>query len=203
MTIPVGTILRVVAVLQWADGNIMQNVFNAVIAGTGGPYDEDDIVKDALTWVEAMYANLVSGMSASVDGSEIRVYEYDPPDDDWDEVGADAWIFSPTASGDYMPLGVAGLINAKSLDPDVSAKKYLGGLTESHGANGLLEAGQVTRYVDFAADWVTAFVGSDSAADWVPVVWSPTKLTPYFFTGTVIIPTIPAYQRRRKQGVGI
>ena len=76
MSVTVGDILRVVAVMSWSDGNIMQNVFNMVVTGTGGPFDDDDIVGDALDWVETMYANLTSYVSDECAGSEVRVYIY-------------------------------------------------------------------------------------------------------------------------------
>lgn len=203
MGLDVGTILKLVTVIQWLDGDIMQNVFNATIAGSGGPYDEVDVVADMLEWAEDLYANLTTFLSDECDGSEIRVYEYDPVDDDWDEVGSDAWVWNPSESGEQLPRGVAGLINAKSFDPDVSGKKYIGGMTETYTDDGLVGTGMLAALAAFAVDWYTPFTGSTSSADFQPVIWSPTHITPYILTGTVIIPTIPAYQRRRKQGVGI
>lgn len=203
MSIQVGDILRIVAVLQWLDGDIMQNVYNAVISGSGGPYDEDDIVADALDWVETMYANLVARDSDDMDGSEVRVYEYDAGDDDWDEIGSDAWVYNPTGTSEQLPRGVARLVNFKTSDADVSGKKYLGGGVEDAAASGLWSAGEITALGNYAGDVVTPFAGATSGADWVPGVWSPTGTVFVVYTGAVIIPTIPAYQRRRKQGVGI
>ena len=95
MSISVGEILKVVAVIQWLDGDIMQNVFSTVVSGSGGPFDEADIVDDMLEWVEEMYANIVTGVTDDVDGSEVRVYVYDPVDDDYDEIGSVAWVWNP------------------------------------------------------------------------------------------------------------
>lgn len=203
MTIAVGDVLKVVAILSWLDGDIAQNVFSAVIGGTGGPYDEDDIVGDALDWLETMYASLVGTLSDELDGSEVRVYEYDPVDEDFDEVGSDAWVFNPTLSISQLPRGVATLINCKTTDPDVSGKKYLPGATEDTQLDGLWSAAHITAHANFADDWVGPFTGAVSGASWIPGIWSPTNLNLFAMSGTVLIPTIPAYQRRRKQGVGI
>ena len=203
MTIPVGTILKVVAVMSWLDGDIMQNVFNATIGGSSGPYDEADIVADALAWLDVMYGNLTTTVSDECDGAEVRVYEYDPPEDDWDEIGSDAWTWNPTGTGEQLPRGVALLINARTLDADVSGKKYIGGLTEPSALDGIWWSTMLASAADYADDWIAPFTGATSTAPWVPVVWSPTKTQPWVFNGAVIIPTIPAYQRRRKQGVGI
>jgi hypothetical protein len=203
MSIVIGDVLRVVAILTWLDGNIMQNVFNSVISGTGGPFDDADIVADALEWVGDMFAFEVGRISDECDGSEIRVYIRDNVDEDWDEVGSDAWTFDPTSATDMLPRGVAGLINAKTLDPDVNGKKYVGGLTEDSSLDGLWSSGEIISLGNYGAEWVSNFTGGTSGASWVPGVWSPTRNNFFPFSGTIIVPTIPAYQRRRKRGVGI
>lgn len=203
MTIPVGTFLRVVAVMNWLDGEVAQNVFNAVIGGAAGPYDEADIVADALDWVETMYDTITDMLSDNLDGAEIRVYEYDPVDDDFDEVGSSAWVQNFSSAAENLPRGVAMLINCKTIDPDVNGKKYIPGLTEAASEDGLWTAAFITQLLLFAAEWVGPFTGATSTAPWVPGVWSPTRTLGLPMSGTVLAPTIPAYQRRRKEGVGI
>jgi hypothetical protein len=202
MAISVGDILRVVAIMYWLDGNTVQNVFNAVITGSGGPFDDADIVDDALAWMNSAYGNLTTLLSQDLDGAEVAVYEYDPVDEDWDEVGKAAWSFAPTGTAGYLPRGVAGLINASTLDPDVQGKKYIGGLTTGAISSGLLVGATITALGNFADDWLSSFTGSVSGADWVPGVWSVKNGNLHPFYGAYTIPTIPAYQRRRKRGVG-
>lgn len=203
MSITAGDILRVVATIVWLDGNLNQNVFNGVVTGGGSPFADADIVADALDWVETMFANLPTHVSDECDGSQVQVYVYDAIDDDWDEVGTIAWVFNPTAATDQLPRGAAALINAKTLDPDVQGKKYIGAMVEDNLTDGLWVAGLVTALGNFADDWTTGFVGATSAADWQPGVWSPTGTVFKAMSGTTIVPTIPAYQRRRKRGVGV
>lgn len=203
MSLTVGDILKVVAILQWVDGDILQNVFNVVIGGAGGPYDEADVIDDMVDWMDAIYANIVARVSDELDGSEVRCYEYDPVDDDWDEIGSDSFTFNPSDALHQMPRGVASLINAKTTDPDVNGKKYIGGITEGWFDDGLHGASILATLALVGADWVTPFAGSTSGADFVPGIWSPTRTNFYACSGTIIIPSIPAYQRRRKQGVGI
>lgn len=203
MSITVGDVLKVVAVLQWVDGDIMQNVFNVIVAGSGGPYDDADVVDDMLEYVENMYAEIVTGVTDDLDGSEVRVYIRDFVDDDWDEVGSVPWVFNPSDTDEYLPRGVAGLINVKTSDPDVNGKKYIGGLTESGAVDGLVGNGLLVLYAAFAVEYVTLFAGTTSSADFMPGIWSPTRGNFFYMSGAIIIPAIPAYQRRRKQGVGI
>lgn len=203
MTISTGTILRVVATLLWTDGSVMQNVFNAVITGGGGPWDDNDVVDDALDWLELMYANMVARVSDDCDGSTVFVYEYDGVDDDWDEVGSANWVFNPTGANEQLPRGNAALINARTVDPDVSGKKYVGGLTEEASSDGLIGAATLASLALFAADWGAEFVGATSGATFTPGVWSPKNIELFEMTEEYLLPAIFAYQRRRKRGVGI
>lgn len=203
MTITSGDILRVVTTLLWTDGNIMQNVFNAVVTGVGSPWDDDDIVDDAVDWADTMYANHVADMSQACDGSQVQVYVYDPIDDDWDEVGSGNWSFNPTGPVDQSPRGAAVLLNLKTTDPDVSGKKYLGGMKIGATVDGLYTAAIIANAILFGADWAGIFVGATSAADWTPGVWSVADTVFKAAGDTLITSFIPAYQRRRKRGVGV
>jgi len=203
MTLAVGDILRVVSVLSWLDGDLLQNVFNAEIDGGTGPFADADVIDDCVDWLDNMYANFVGQMSDEINGSECRVYKWDTVGLDWDEVGIEAFTFNPTGAGQQLPRGTALLINAKSSNPDVSGKKYLGAHTEDSVTDGLFTAGEVTRAAAFAVDWFTDFTGATSAADFNPGIWS-TKDSIFYEMGEVaIVPSIPAYQRRRKNGVGV
>ena len=203
MSLGVGDILRVVAVVSWLDGDLLQNVFNVEIESGTGPFAVADVLDDMVDWLDNMYANLTDYCSDNANGSECRVYIYDGIDDDWDEVGIEAWTWNPAAASDQNPRGVALLVNAKTVDPDVSGKKYLGALIESTITDGLFTGASVAAAAAFAVDWFTDFVGAASGATFNPGVWS-TKNTEFFEMGeVVIIPSIPAYQRRRKNGVGV
>lgn len=204
MTIPTGTILRVVANLGWTDGEINQNVFNCVISGAGGPWDEFDVIDDCEDWLDNMYANLTTIVTNAMDGLSTIVYKYDTVGGDWDEVGTNPFTWNPTGDANQvLPRGVAGLVTAKSTDPDRDARKYLAGFLEAQLIDTLWSAATVVFMAAFGADWVTPFVGAATAADFTPAVWSVLDSVAKDLVDTIIIPTIPAYQRRRKQGVGI
>ena len=203
MTVSTGDILRIVATLLWTDGNVMQNVFNAVITGGTGPWDNEDVIGDALTWIEDVYANLVNHVSDEVDGSQIQGYKWDTVGLDWDEVASENWVFNPANLTDQIPRGAAALLNLKTTDPDVSGKKYFGGISEDRITDGLYTATFMTGLIAAGVDWATDFVGSVTGAAWDPGVWSPTHEAFYSAGTVIIIPFIPAYQRRRKRGIGI
>lgn len=203
MSVSVGDILRVVATIAWNDGNIMQNVFNAVIVGSGGPFDDDDIVTDAVSWVVNMFTNLAGNMSDEANSSQVQVYKWDTVGTDWDEVGTGTWTQSFTQSVGQLPRGAAGLVTARTVDPDVLGKKYLGALCENSLLDGLITAARLVEMLAFGADWILEFVGSESTADWDPGIWSPTNEVLYDFVDNLAANGIPAYQRRRKRGVGV
>lgn len=203
MTVASGDILRVVAGLLWDDGEINQNVFNAVVTGGGSPWADQDILDDAEAWADNMYANIVGNLSEDISGNTITVYKYDAIDDDWDEVGTNAWGFSPTSVSEYLPRGVAALLLLGTTDPDVQGKKYIPALVEGIVADGLIGATMLTNMLAFGADWLTAFVGGTSGATWTPGVWSVKNTVFKAAVSSVLASAIPAYQRRRKNNVGI
>ena len=202
MSITVGDILKVVCTMAYTDGNIIQNVFNAVVTGSGGPFDEDDVVDDLVDWLDDMYSNLSVHIAAAIDPTAGHVYVYDSVDDDWDEIGAKLPTFTTTNVAELLPRGVALLVNARTTDPDVNGKKYLGGLVETGWDSTFWDSGVITSVIAFTVDWYTAFVGSASGATFTPAIWSPTRTAAYPLSGTFIIPTMASYQRRRKPGVG-
>lgn len=203
MSITTGDILRVVASFLWSDGNVNQNVFNAVITGGGGPWDDLDVADDAEGWLDTMYANMVTQQVDEIDGNEVIVYKYDPLDDDWDEVASQAWVYDPEETSEQLPRGVAGLVRLWTTDPDVQGKKYMPGMTEGGLNDGLFGAGTLTALLNFAADWYAPFVGAASGATWTPGIWSVKGTVFKAAVDHVAVNAIPAYQRRRKRNVGI
>lgn len=203
MSVVTGDILRVVASLLWTDGNINQNVFNAVVTGGAGPWDDSDIADDAEAWLDNMYANLTSGMSDEIDGNEVVVYKYDTVHDDWDEVFSQSWTFDPTGATDQIARGVAGLVRLWTTDPDVQGKKYIPGWTDGNMADGLYTGPSLVNFLAFAADWYLPFAGAVSGATWTPGVWSVVAKALLAGVDHVATSSIPAYQRRRKRTVGI
>lgn len=203
MSIVDGEILRIVASMLWDDGNVNQNVFNAVVTGGGAPWDEADIIDDAEDWLDDMYANIAANVSDHLDGNELIVYKYDALDDDWDEVGSQAWTWLGGQGAEYLPRGVAALVRLWSTDPDVQGKKYIPGLTEAGVTDGLFGAGTITNLLAFAADWYLPFVGATSGATFTPGIWSVVGSVFKAGIDHVATSTIPAYQRRRKRNVGI
>lgn len=203
MSVADGTILRIVAQMLWTDGNIVQNVFNAVVSGAGAPWDDTDILDDAEAWLDDMYLNMTNLVSDELDGNTVTVYKYDAIGDDWDEVGSQAWTWNPTNANEQLPRGVAGLLNLGTTDPDVQGKKYVAGITEASLEDGLYDATLLIGLLALGADWLTAFVGGASGGTWTPGVWSVVGTVFKAAVANIVASAIPSYQRRRKRNVGI
>lgn len=203
MAVADDSVLRVVASMLWTDGEVNQNVYNCLISGGGGPYVDQDVADDMEDWLDNMYANLTSSCSDALDGNETIVYKYDPVDADWDEVTSNAFTWNPSAAVDQLPRGVALLVRLWTTDPDVQGKKYLPGLVETNVTDGLFSGAIITNALAFAADWYLPFVGAASGATFTPGIWS--VLNSLFWAGVnhIAVSAIPAYQRRRKNNVGI
>jgi hypothetical protein len=202
MSLTVGSILKVVCTMAHADGNLVQNVFHTLITAGAGPHDAEDVSDDMADWIDDMFGTLSTYLSDELTATEVTVYEYDSTNDDWDEVGTGVPTHAPSQTSDIMPRGTAALLNAKSSDPDVNGKKYLGVFTAGHWVNGAWAAGLLTALISFSGQWYNPHVGAATGATFESGIWSPTNTTFYPLTGTFSTATFPAYQRRRKPGVG-
>ena len=202
MSITEGTIIRIVASMLLPDSVIAQNVFYAVLTGGSGPWDEADIVLDAIDYMDIIYTIWATLGSDQAEVDAIQVYEYDPIDDDWDEVGSGVLGLTGGVAADMLPHGVAAFTQARSSDPDVSASKYWPGATETAQVDGAWTGPTVTGLATLADAWVAGDVGGASAANFVAGVWSPTETNFFYFNANITVNATPAYQRRRKPGVG-
>lgn len=203
MTVSTGDILRVVAQFVWTDGNINQNVYNAIMSGAGSPWDDQDIADDAEAWCDNMYANLTAMCSDELDGDQVFVYKYDAVGDDWDEVTSNAFTWNPSNTAEQLPRGTAPLVRLWTVDPDVQGKKYLPGVTEGDLQDGLYDASVIANCLAFGADWWQPFTGGTSGGTWTPGIWSVAQTAFKAGVEHVAASAIPAYQRRRKRTVGI
>lgn len=196
-------VLRVVASMLWTDGNVNQNVYNCIVSGGVGPYDDQDVADDMEDWLDNMYANITDFASDELDGNEVIIYKYDGVDDDWDEVSSQAWTWDPTNPADQLPRAVAALVRLWTTDPDVQGKKYLPGATEGTVEDGLFGVLNLAKFLALAADWYTPFVGAASGATFTPGIWSVVEKLFFAAVNHLAASAIPAYQRRRKRNVGI
>lgn len=203
MAITEGTILRIVASIVFPDSVIMQNVFHAVLTAAGSSDAEEDVVSDMVDYLQDVWAEVIARVSEDMDTDEVKVYERDHIDDDWDEIGTSLFSVTFTGAGDWLPHGLCVVVNMETTDPDVSGRKYYGGLTEAVQEDGAWDATTLGSFATMLTEVVTPFVGAATGATFTPGVWSPTANNFFGFLGGGAVNAIPGYQRRRKPGVGI
>jgi hypothetical protein len=201
MAISDGTVLRVVASILFPDDVVMQNVF-ALVATTMLDTDEETVVEDMEEYIEDVYDEPDGYAPSAMTGDELKVYEYDSGDEDFDEVGTGITAYTGGAS-EISPHGLCLVQNFYTTDPDVQGRKFYGGFDPTHLVDGDWSSALLAAAITSAAAVVNTFVATVSGNTYQPVVWSPTNLTAYPYSATVVTNAVPGYQRRRKPGVGI
>jgi hypothetical protein len=203
MAISNGDVLKIVASLVYPDDVIMMNVFHVVATTIVGDGAEDDVVLDLAQYAFNIYNELAASVGEDMDDDILKMYVYDSIDEDFDEIGSSLWSLGATQTGELLPHGVALMQTFYTIDPDVQGRKYWGGFTELDQVDGSW-ASQILANAVLAADEIVGtYVGVETGSTYQPVVWSPTQLNAFLYSGVVISNSIVNYQRRRRPGVGI
>lgn len=200
MTVLNGAILQCVQTILLPQTSIAQNVFHT--RKDGGSTADNDVIVAIAEWMELMYANVDSHMHDGASLGSTTISQWDTVGLDWDLIGLAAPTEVGTSMDDMLPHGAAALIHGVSSDADVRGSKFLAGFAEGAQDNGLWGAGVTANLALFAIDWQDAF----TAANGVSIasgVWQRSSNTFFRLSGTLTASGIVAYQRRRKQGVGI
>lgn len=203
MSISDGTIIRVVSNLLFPDNVIAQAVFHLVATDLAGGNDEDEVVQDMEEYIGDLYDGINNQISHELTPGELKVYEWDPIDEDFDEVGTGVTDATPSHASTFLPHGVALVQIFYTLDPDVQGRKFWPGITEGSYEDGVISGSTLTIFAAMAVDLVTTFTSTVLSNVYQPSVWSPTQGLAYAYNGTVATNATPGYQRRRKPGVGI
>lgn len=203
MSLPVGTILKIAAIILLNDEQEAINVFWVALddAIGPGPLDEADVLEAAGNWMDQLYDNIKIDIADSVLGGIVEVWRVDPSDGNQIPIGDDLAIWVGGAANDPFPNGVAAICSMKTQDTDVTGRKFIPGYTEVAFTDNNIDANPLGRLILFAADWATQYSDPNDVV-FNPGVWSQTKLDFVLATGVTVVNTIAGYQRRRKPGVG-
>lgn len=190
--------------LIWQVGTIgfAANVFQCLLSQET-PHDlaDLDVVGDMVDWIDRILEPMEPHVVVSCESLGINVYK--KVGDDYNFISGSPIAFTPGSIGDPLPSGVAALITAYTNLSKVLGKKYLPGLSETGQTAGLWIAGVLEAMADSAFEWVTHFASlADPYSEWYPGVWSTKAIGFRLFNGATMERDIPAYQRRRKAGVG-
>lgn len=121
----------------------------------------------------------------------------------WNLVGPAPVVFAPASIGDPLPSGVAALVTAYTPISKVIGKKYLVGLSEIAQTAGLWVGPVLAAMLQSGLAWINTFdCDPPSEGRFYPGVWSLKQAGFIGFAAALSTRDVPAYQRRRKAGVG-
>ena len=197
MTIAEDDVIRATAVMKRALSDDIQNVFHLKLINISTA-TQLQLRTDIAEYLEDIWGTLVGLMHTSITFDEIQLFNVTQntpePTVNWPT------LVAGSASGDPLADGVAALTLGRTGVSKRIGKKYFALFTEGALTLGLWTATTVTALTTAAADWIAPFTGI-STATWDPGVF--TRLTSAFTAFIeAVVSDIPAYQRRRKRGVG-
>lgn len=190
--------------LKWQVGTVCLslNVFQAQLAqGAPHPTANSVVLVDAGDWMDSFLTPFIDDVVVSVDFLGADVHKLVGVD--WVYCGTAPVTATPGSVGDPLPSGVAMLLNASTDAARVHGRKFVPGLSELAQTASVWTVTVIGHMVGAVEAWITPFVSSDLiASQWYPGLRIKAG-TFTGFNGAYLIRAIPAYQRRRKEGVGV
>lgn len=195
-------IAKVTLTWQVAGIGFQCNVFQARL-GQEAPHNVSDavVIADLASWMDDIYAPMVPHIVVPAVPTGVLVHKRVGLE--WWYIGMGLPTFDPENAGDPLPSGVAALITAFTNVSKVRGRKFILGLSEGACNVGAWSVGVLAAMADSALAWVLPFYSSDPGSSWIPGVYHLKGMAFVSFNYATNIPDIPAYQRRRKEGVGI
>jgi len=191
--------------LTWTAAGIGMSccIFQCRLAqGSPHPETEINVMADLCDWMDAILAPIRPHIVVNYIMQGSSVYK---------RVGL-LWNFEgqilPDGSGgsigDPLPSGVAALVTVSTDVSRVMAKKYWPGFSETGQTAGLWVAGVLTAMANSGLAWAWGYICTHCTdTSLFPGVWSLKTGGFKLLTGAAEVSDVPAYQRRRKAGVGV
>ena len=190
--------------LHWQVGTIgfAANVFQCkLLQDSPHSLSDVDAATDMAAWMTGIVGPMEPHVVVDVDITSASFYK--KSGDDWNLITDLPIVFVPESIGDPLPSGVAALITAYTYQSKTQGKKYFPGMSELAQTAGLWVAGVLAALANSGLAWISGFDSiADPTSHWYPGVWSLKSLDFQSFSPVTIVRDVPAYQRRRKQGVG-
>jgi hypothetical protein len=191
-------VLRVDVIGDFNTANALVNAYQFRVT-EGGGVAVADALTDLVALVTALLGILKALSTAETVWRRIRVSNI-TQDVVYGETNL-ASAIGGTASGDPNAPGVCALMYARTLEPRIQLRKFWGPLAEVHLNNeGIVYSSTQTVLANACALLAADYVGT--YATYRYGLFSP-KLNQWIEPVVVAYTTIPAYQRRRRQGRGI
>lgn len=196
----VGDIVRVNIHHTLPNTSEAQNVFYWQIGGQS--IDDEDMLDDILSWVTTFWASAwrdIAAPSASMDYFEADLVNVNGTVQQ--NLGVRQINIAGDAPGTTIAAAVSGYLMASTLLPKGRGSKYIPGLAETSTSEGEWSPATVLELGQMLLAYL-ATINATGGTQLVPGISSRTvqQFVPFLSQG--LVETIPAYQRRRKPGVG-
>lgn len=178
------------------------NVFNAILTQpTPHTISDADLNTDMEHWMEDIITPLLPDIVVDYEVIGITTHKWAAPH--WEYVIGGLPVLVGTNGGEALPSGVAALMGCMTSGARTLGKKYIPGMSELVCSAGVWGATVLGHMATAAVQWTSPFASVDSGSTWYPGAFSLILGGLKAFNTRIWIPDIPAYQRRRKENVGI
>lgn len=178
----------------------IMNVFHFRLLG--GSMDNSLLASALEGWVESIWGDVWKALA--VGACQLDRWEADVVNLDGtvaETIGSGSINLDGTVTGDALPAGNAAYMLAYTAVPKARGSKYIPGLGDNNVADGVLNAGGLVALANallvFLAD-----VSLGGGLSLTPGVLSKALGVFLAFQNSGLVDDRPAYQRRRKRGVG-
>lgn len=200
MTVSEGDIIKLVLDYTYPGAGTALSIFNYVYGGIDRDDAEfmDDILDDFGTPFAALWA-LVGGDNATLDN--VAGFVVDTAGNVLLDLGERVIDEQGTVGGTAMPAAVSGYLQAYTAVPRVLGKKYLPAIGENAVVNGEFDAPALATLISVLGFYYSPQVLTGGGTIFPGVLSSKVGDFQQFLESG-LVQSLPAYQRRRKQGVG-
>lgn len=200
MAITSGSIIQVLLDYVYPGAGTALNIFYWVYGGADK--DEVDLLDELALWADGEWGELwdeIASDQATLNNVQAN------------EVAEDGTLIRPlgasnigrvgTEASNVLPAANSAYMQAYTDIPRVFGKKYVPGIAESTVDSGELNAAAIAQLIALTLQYVQPHVMGTGGTLFPGVLSSKTGGFEQF-NETAIIDSLPAYQRRRKDGVG-
>lgn len=200
MPVAAGGIARAVVTFLGDEGSTALNIYHAR-NDSGGVKTDTEVLDDFKAYLDSIHNDIMIETSNNATVGPYEVFDIDPATGDATPLGTRSPALQPSNTNEILPHGIAALVNADlSGTGRGSGKKFFPYWTEASNADGLWLAASLARLVLAAAAYLLDF-GGVGGSDWTTGTWTLAKGFRELVSSAAR--DVPAYQRRRKPGVGV
>jgi len=201
MTITTGDIIKLTLEYAMPGAGVCMNVFH--YAYLGSDQADQDIIDRIMTWVTDEWGDTWQNIAATTATLANAVFEtVDVDGHILRALGTEVVDLDGLNGAEVLPAANAAYIQANTATPGVFGRKYVPGMSETATSEGFVTAATAAQMAILLLQYMDT-LNVSAGNNLFPVVRSLKLLGFPRLVTAGVINLLPAYQRRRKQGVGI